>query len=124
MKLLETKTFVVNFYIGSRTGSDGKEFTESQLTKEISIYQKNSLDKVLCSIRLTKTKFVIRDYIEEGWELSTINYPSYPKEESNIRKFMEGLAKYLANKFMQDRIIIVFPEKTYVMEFGDKERNL
>jgi hypothetical protein len=108
-------TYEVSLYIGSVRGYNGKSFHESDLADAIADFQTSKGEDAMC-VRITPTRYVIRDYNERGWAVSCINYPRFPKEGKEIEKFMLELAEYLLNKFEQNRITVVGKYTSIMLE--------
>jgi hypothetical protein len=60
-----------------------------------------------------------REGWEDGYIVGLINYPRFPKDQEDIRKYAFTLAKLLKDKLEQKRVSIVFPDKTVMLEDGD-----
>ena len=116
-------THEIKMYVGSIRGYNGTEFNEDELCFEIKEFQKNIDDLNLVSLRVTPTKYIVRDYVEKGWEITAINYPRFPKSYLKTYLFMEGLAKRLLKNLKQNRISMVCSDKTYMFESKDFEEN-
>lgn len=58
-----------------------------------------------------KVTFVMKDYREDGWDISAICYPNHPPDRpmnqpGQVKEFMVGLAEHLFNHFKQNRITV------------------
>src|SRR4051812_19860575 len=86
----------VSLYIGSVEGYGGKAFTDAQMTDAISAFQAEHEEKIgyLCPVRMERCRFVCKDYREDGWELSSINYPRFPRTDKELCDFMRKLATF------------------------------
>ena len=116
-------TYEVRAYIGSVHGYNGEKFSKEELAEAISHYQIIIEKGVALTIRLTPTSFVFQDYVEDGWEIAAINYPRFPKKPPQIDDFMFGLSNYLLNRFKQNRMSIVSPSITVLLECVNPEEN-
>jgi hypothetical protein len=114
-------TYEVRAYIGSVYGYNGAKFSKEELAEAISHYQ--NIIEVALAIRLTPTSFVFQDYVEDGWEIAAINYPRFPKKHQQIDDFMFGLSNYLLNRFKQNRMSVVSPSVTVLIECVNPEEN-
>ena len=114
------KSYEVKLHIGSVRGYHGQPFTKEDLIAKIGKFQEPPTS---CSVRVTPTTFVFRDYVEEGFEVVAQNYPRFPKENKNIRKFMRGLAKFLLVELEQNRITVTDPKKSIMFESEHAEAN-
>ena len=105
-------TFEIKIYIGSHFGYTSESFSFDDLKKIIVEYQLENT----CSVRITPTTYLVKDYQESGWEISVINYPRFPKTESAIYAFAHGLAATLLKTLKQNRISFVTPNETVMLE--------
>lgn len=119
MRLVTFKHHENTIWIGSQLGYDGWNFDEDRLAKSIGEFQKlwEGENEWTCSVRISPTRYVCKDFSERGWEISVIRYPRFPKEPVEINKFTSGLAAYLLDYFEQNRI-------SYVIDGQDKSINL
>ena len=115
-------THEVSLYIGSVRGYNGEPFTREELFEAIAGYQVAKGDATL-AVRITPTTFVVRDYVEDGWEVTAINYPRYIKKPGDIDQFMVGLANCLLITFRQNRISVVGSETTILIEAPNPEQH-
>jgi hypothetical protein len=116
-------TYEVRAYIGSVRGYDGASFSKEDLIGAIGHYQKVAEQGIVMAVRVTPTSFVYQDYVEDGWEIAAINYPRFPKQQGQVDDFMIGLAKYLLNRFEQNRMSVVSPSITVLLECENPEEN-
>jgi hypothetical protein len=110
--MLNTKgseTFEVKFAIGSREGYHGPSFTKEQVMNAIGAFQKTH--PLAQPVKVTDhVTFVMKDYREDGWDISGICYPNSPNNPEQVREFMFALAEHLLNTFKQNRITVrTFP---------------
>ena len=123
MEVKSTPFDQVSLYIGSKEGYSGQKFSEDDLIQELGVFQANVSQDELCSLRVTPTKFVVKDYIEDGWEVTAINYPRFPKSSEVIYRFMRNLGEHLLKRFKQNRISIVLPkaDRIWMLESEEAE---
>ena len=110
------ETYEVKIYTGCREGYDGVRFNRDYLIKRVGDFQKSCDVSIASSVRITDTTFVYRDYIEDGWEIAAICYPRFPKDKQNILTFATRLGEFLLKELKQNRISVVAPDKTYLLE--------
>lgn len=122
------------FAIGSREGYHGPSFTKEQVMDAIGEFQQTC--PVAQPVKVTdKVTFVMKDYREDGWDISAICYPNHPpdrppNEPEQVKEFMMGLAEFLFHRFKQNRITVrIFPSwesserpKTLMFERQDAEK--
>ena len=120
MEIRSRSTYEVRVYLGSINEDTSKEFSKSDLVREIGIFQESCEQTI--PVRITNTTYVCNtNYTEEGWEIAAINYPRVETESSKIDVFMKDLAVYLLDKFKQNRISIVMPDETLMVERNSKK---
>ena len=116
------QTHEVSLYIGNIRGYNGEPFTKDDVIKAISEYQIAKGNECV-SVRVTSTTFVVKDYVERGFEVAAINYPRFPKKPVAIEQFMVGLANCLLITFQQNRISVVGAENTILIEAPNPEQH-
>lgn len=97
------------FAIGSREGYHGPSFTKEQLMNAIGEFQQSH--PLAMPVKVTDcVTFVMKDYREDGWDISGICYPNSPQSPKQVKEFMYALAEHLLYHFKQNRITVrVFP---------------
>jgi hypothetical protein len=131
-EIKKSSTYEVKFAIGSREGYHGPSFTKGQLMDVIGEFQKSC--PIAQPVKITdKVTFVMKDYREDGWDISAICYPNSPNKPEQVKEFMSALAEHLLYHFKQNRITIrVFPSwvpstdprlpETFMLEIKDAEK--
>lgn len=120
MEVRSRSTYEVRVYLGSVNEDTLKKFSKSSLIKAIGLFQESW--KQTIPVRVTKTVFVSKThYTEKGWEIAAINYPRVETESSRIDEFMIDLATHLLDKFKQNRISIIMPDETLMIERDSKK---
>lgn len=109
-----TKTYYCNIFIGFLEFDTG---VAHSLTEAHEICDK-FCDIGLC-VTLTPTQFIYTGGGESGCIVGLINYPRFPTEEKFILMKALDLAKIFLYKFRQQRISIVTPEETIMLEYSD-----
>jgi hypothetical protein len=109
MKYKQLPFAEIRLYIGSVRGYKGQPFSEAQLTRVIQEFQQDWKERHewTCAVRMTKTSYVCLDYQENGWEVSVINYPRFPRPTAELEKFMKELREFLMIEFSQNRISMI-----------------
>jgi hypothetical protein len=113
-------TYEVKLYLGSREGYHGKEYTEDELVESIGAFQSEHSE--FTPVRITKTRFVDRNYNETGWELAAICYPRQPRTKAQLLRFMSDLAGHLLEDLKQSRISMMTEEYTTLFESEKAEK--
>ena len=98
-------TFEVTFCIGSREGYNGPAFTREDLLNQINKFQQEFPKSMPVKVSDTVT-FTMKDYLEDGWEVSAITYPNSSASSCDVDIFMSKLAENLLYHFKQNRITI------------------
>lgn len=114
-------THEVRLYVGSREGYDGPVFGKKRVLDAIREYQ--LLPENMACVRVTETDFQAGDYLEGGFEVALIDYPRFPKGPTWVNEWMLGLARHLLVSLKQNRIGVVKPDVTYLVEAGDAVAN-
>jgi hypothetical protein len=116
-EIKNSATYEVKFAIGSREGYHGPSFTKEQVMDVIGEFQK--IHPVAQPVKITdKVTFVMKDYREDGWDISAICYPNHPPDRpmnqpGQVREFMVNLAEHLFHHFKQNRVTVrCFPSWT------------
>jgi hypothetical protein len=108
--------YEVSIFIGSKNESTGKFFTREDLIKEIANFQNDCPDRFF-PVRVTDTTYVSgKEYSEDGWQITAIQYPRAPAKECQIRRFMSDMAQTLLLTFSQNRICVMDETKVVQME--------
>lgn len=114
MKVQMGRTYEAKLYLGSKQSYNGPVFSFEELTNFIGKFQHER--EITCPLRITQCHFMFEDYLEQGWEISVINYPRFPKEAVELKDFMCDLATDLLERFNQNRISVVCPDLTHMFE--------
>lgn len=110
MIMQSNPSYEVKIFIGSKRGYNGESFSKEDLLKEISdfqIYWEIQYSNTV-SLRVSNTTYVVKDYVEDGFEITAINYPRFPKQPKEITDFMRALVARLLLKLEQNRISMTF----------------
>jgi hypothetical protein len=99
-------THEVRLYVGSREGYGGPEFGRERVVEAVRDFHRIHPHHVAC-LRVTPCCYVVRDYLEEGWELACINYPRFPKPFGMIDEMMRALGRHLLVSLKQNRVTVV-----------------
>jgi len=104
-ELKYSPTYEVTFCIGSREGYNGPAFTREDLLNQINKFQYEFPKSMPVKVSDTVT-FTMKDYREDGWEVSAITYPNSPASYLDVDSFMSKLAENLLYHFKQNRITV------------------
>lgn len=119
MNEIEVRTWTANIFCGIREGYHSHEHESSEAESICRAY----CDEVGLCVSVTQTTFVYTGGSEPGVIVGLIHYPRFPHEspENVIRKHAAAIAKRLKEAFRQERITIVYPDMTVMLEKGDKQ---
>lgn len=117
MKKKRVDTFYCYFVIGVNHGYDkDTEISKQQLIDHIANFQKQYWDDS-CSVNVADQQTIVYgDYCEDCYKVEAINYPRFPKKRSKIEKFMLTLIEYLMVNLKQNRITLVMPDSTIMLQ--------
>jgi hypothetical protein len=105
-------TFWANIYLGLREGYGNKVHDITEIHSFIQIYcNENKI-----GVTVTPTTFFYVDGYDDGVIIGLINYPRYPMPKMKIITIAQNLGKELLKKFNQERLSIVFPNETIMLE--------
>ena len=108
----KVKTFEAKIYIGSINNNTNQFCTEERIENIISEY----VNDVKWCVTITKTKFIYVNGDELGWIIGIIQYPRFPEEEIRLKDKTLKLAKILLKKCYQERLSVIFPDETIMLE--------
>jgi hypothetical protein len=116
-------TFQVTVYVGGREGYDGPLFTKGTLMDAINVYQKFAPEDERGCVTVTETTYKFGDYEEPGYAIGIINYPRFPLRVEKLSLFALQLGTHLLAQLKQNRISVVMPSQTVLLERPDPEEN-
>lgn len=105
-------TFTSTIYVGLREAENN--FVHS-IEEVHSICQKY-VDEIGLCVTVTQTEFIYTGGSEPGASIGFINYPRFPDNPECILQKTLELAGLLLNTLNQQKISIVCPDKTYMIE--------
>jgi len=104
-------TYEVKIFLGLREGYSNISHSYLDVDK---VCQEFCDIESLC-VTVTGTKFLYKDGFESGVVIGLINYPRFPKSNDDILKIAIKLATILKERFKQNRVSIVSPQKTIMI---------
>jgi hypothetical protein len=118
MNRVEEPTYEIYFTIGSVRGYHGTPFTKDELLDAIGSFQAQHERKhgYACGVRVVPGTVIFQSYQESCWDVCVIQYPRFPVSKEMIRSFVEELALSLMEEFEQERITVVDPAITTMLE--------
>ena len=105
-------TFTARIALGLKEGYDGKQNQIGDLLHLCRSY----CDTVHLCVSVTPTHFVYVDGEEEGAFVELINYPRFPSSPEEITTQAIGLAMLLKQRYKQERVSVICPDRTYLVE--------
>lgn len=122
MNHITTKTFKaqVTFglfkrYSNELTGIDS--FKQELLNVQVAIKDKF---EVVLSAKLRHCEILCLGQEEPSIELEFIQYPKFKKDEEILKKAILSLTEILMQKLEQNRVVIVFSDKTIMLEINNQ----
>jgi len=112
MIIKNANTYWANIYVGLQEGYDG----ETHTIQEAMTIVKQYCDEVGYCVTVTPTTFVYRNGIEPGCIVGLINYPRFPVPITVTLQHAKNIAKLFLEKFNQNRISVVSPAHTFMVE--------
>ena len=108
----QCETYKVSVYMGLQEGYDGTQHHWKEAVRWIRTY----VDEVGLGVTVTPTEFVYTDGNESGVIVGLIQYPRFPKPQSEIDEHAVKIAKLLMEAFSQERCTIETPTVSYLLE--------
>lgn len=75
---------------------------------------------IFLSASISDCNIVLNNQNEPHLKIDFINYPKFPLEESVMKENVISLSKELMIKHNQNRMVIVFPDETIMLEQSDE----
>jgi hypothetical protein len=118
MKTIQCKTFTASVTIGLCRGYSNKKLSQAEVKKALlNAQQKVNTDfKIALSVKLTPCEILFLGQEEPSMELQFIQYPKFPREESDLKKAILALTKQMMTALEQNRVVIVFSDETIMLE--------
>lgn len=124
MKIKETsiKTFQASIFIGLEEGYTKKQIDADEVigtlqTLQLAIAQEKN---VYLSASLSHCNIVLNYQNEPHLKFDFINYPKFPQDEELLKENILFLAKMLMITHDQNRMIVIFPDETIMLEQTDE----
>ena len=109
-------TYEIKLYLGCINEETKKQFTREELIELVSVFQ-DGRDQMIPVCISNDISFVSGSkYREDGSKVSIINYPRIEDDIEMLEGFMKDLAAALIVAFKQNRITIVSPSRTIMLE--------
>lgn len=115
-------TFTANIYVGLKHGyDDAKSSYRKKHTsiEEVREWVQDYCNKVKLGVTLTPTEFIYVDGNEPGVIIGLIQYPRFPQPTEFIEFNALAIARGLMKLCSQERVSIIFPDQTVMLEKDD-----
>lgn len=118
MNHVNCKTFKAQITFGLHKGYSNElididSFKQELLNAQIEIKDKFN---VILSVKLRECEILCLGQAEPSIELEFIQYPKFQKDEKLLKKAIVSLTENLMQKLEQNRVVIVFSDKTIMLE--------
>lgn len=110
-------TFTATIYMGLRAGYGDTVYPSRAAYNWLAKY---------CSfggicVTFTPTTFIYKGGEDPGIIIGLINYPRFPEEIRELKEKAKEIAYKLGGELRQNRVSIVFPDETVMVEIEDEE---
>ena len=116
MVVKAVSTYEAKIYCGLKEGYDGR----THILAEVELICQAYCNQVGFAVTITGTKFVYKNGYEDGVIVGLINYPRFPSTKKQIREHAIAIAKKLQSEFKQQRVSIVFSDKTMMLDATER----
>lgn len=115
MKTYRVPYFEASIYMGAKLGYKNVQINKHLLILALQDWSRKQIVLALpLDLNVSDLTFVSGDYSEEGFKITTINYPVRPRDPESLRTAMCDLARYLASQLQQSRITLVIPGESMI----------
>ncbi|WP_293892294.1 hypothetical protein [Flavobacterium sp.] len=121
MKKIITKTFTAQAVIGLNKGYTNELISISDFKRELLNAQSKTNEEtgIQLSTKVTPCEIIFLDQEEPSVTLEWIQYPKFPTTEKKLKEAILYLVEFLMEALYQNRIVIIFPDKTICLEKSD-----
>jgi len=121
----ECITYEAYLTIGSIRGYNGITIDKNELISSISNFQLAFENEhgYSCGVRILKSKVVFQGYSEDCWDVHIINYPRFPQSVYQLHEFIMRLAESLLGELDQERVTVVMPDTSVMLEREDADQS-
>lgn len=109
--MTEVPTFTASIYCGLQIRYAGQHHSIKTAKRLVREY----CDEFKIGATVTKTTFAYPGGSEPGFIVGLTNYPRYPSDPETVRAHALTLAEDLKDELDQDRVTVVFPDKTVML---------
>lgn len=110
-------SYWANIYVGLRPHYEKTNFDFMSHIRQQAIQTcQKYCDEVGLCVTVTDTWFIYKDGNEPGLIIGLINYPRFSTTKDRIQELSENLAQQLMKLCNQNRVSIVYPDETIMLE--------
>ena len=120
-------TYTATIYVGCRPGysrdhtvEDDHRIADTMVVDMCRAY----CERVKLCLTVERTTFVYVGGMEGGARVGLINYPRFPRTVHEVRFLALDLAHKLMTELGQERVSVVFPDETVMLEKDDPPSEL
>jgi len=122
MKTITIKTFRASINLGLKKGYSQETISEKEVINFLQAFQEKMIveENIYLSASIINNMIVLSGQAEPHLKIEFINYPRFFYKESLLKEKINELAELLLNKFEQNRIVIIYDDKTVMIEQSDE----
>ena len=122
MKTITIKIFRASINLGLKKGYSQETISEKEVINFLQAYQEKMIveENIYLSASIINNMIVLSGQAEPHLKIEFINYPRFFYKESLLKEKINELAELLLNKFEQNRIVIIYDDKTVMIEQSDE----
>ena len=114
-----TKTFTATIWVGLRAGYTSSYYNVADVWRIVDKFN----NEIINAVTVTPLTFRYVDGSEPGVAVGFIQYPRFTYPEEKIKQRAMELARRLKVGLNQERVSIVFPNETIMLENEDNDTN-
>ena len=121
MNVITAKTLTASIAFGMHIAYSETQYSKQEFIRILQQFQKKQITerKVYLSACVSECEIVLSGQVEPHIKLEFINYPKFPLTIKQFKDEVELLAKYLMKELSQNRIVIIFNDKTKMLELNE-----
>jgi hypothetical protein len=118
IKQIKVTAFKAIIHLGLHWHYTDQLISKSEVIGAVQDYQKKKIanNEISLSVSLKESQIVFADQVEPHLEISIINYPKFPLTADKLKRATLELAEHLMIVFIQNRIVIEYPDETLMLE--------
>ncbi len=118
MKITRSKTFKAIATLGLKRGYTEEVISINDFKEKLAIAQQRVHEQfnIQLSTKVSPCSIVFLGQDEPSVDLSFIQYPKFPNEESQLKEGILMLVENLMKSLDQNRVVIVFEDEIFMLE--------